>query len=173
MYHQNYSTQAARRPARRRDRYHHIALGLGCLDSIKQLRGRLLPITLGVVLDPAPEVVASLLHGKLRLPVELLVSQGGVGGKVKDITLSSGVNLVGEVTADDLAECLDDLKDGAATAGTQVPCLDAGLVLAEVVEGDEVTTGKIDNVDVVADGGAVSGGVVYPVLGIGEERGYA
>lgn len=117
-------------------------------------------VTLGVVLDPAPEVVTGLLHGELRLPVKLLVGQGGVRGKIEDIALSSGVDLVGEVTADDLAEGLDNLKHGAATAGTQVPGLDTGLVLAEVVESDEVTTGKIDNVDVVADGGAVSGGVV-------------
>lgn len=119
-----------------------------------------MPVTLGVVLNPAPEVVASLLHGELRLPVELLVGQRGVRGKIEDIALSSGVDLVGEVTADDLAEGLDNLKDGAAAAGTQVPCLDTGLVLTEVVESDEVTAGKVDNVDVVADGGAVSGGVV-------------
>jgi len=119
-----------------------------------------LSVALRVVLDPSPEVVAGLLHGKLGLPVELLVGEGGVGSKVEDISLSSGADLIGKITADDLAEGLDDLEDGAATARTQVPCLDTGLVLAEVVEGHQVTAGEIDDVDVVTNGSAIARGVV-------------
>lgn len=34
-------------------------------------------------------------------------------------------------------------------------------MVAEVIEGDEVASGEVVNVDVVADGGAVLGGVVW------------
>jgi hypothetical protein len=146
--------------------YYYCILSLGRLDSLQQLSGRILSVTLGVVLDPSPEVFTSLLHGELSLPVELLVSQGGVGSKIKHVSLSSGADLVGKITANNLAECLDNLKDGAATTGTKVPCLDAGLVLPQVVEGDKVAAGEVDNVDVVADGCAVARGVVYEILEI-------
>jgi hypothetical protein len=138
-----------------------IILSLGRLDSLQKLGRGILAVTLGVVLNPSPEVIAGLLHGELGLPVELLVGEGRVGSKIENVSLSSGTDLVGKIATDDLAEGLDNLKDSAATSGTQVPCLDTGLVLAQVVEGHQVTAGKVDNVDVVSDGSAVARGVVY------------
>lgn len=135
-------------------------LSLG-LDGLDQLGGGFLAVALGVVVHPAPEVLAGLLHGELRLPVKLLVGQAGVGSQVEHVTGATVNNLIGKVAADDGAEGLDDLEDGAAAAGSQVPGLDAGLVLAEVLKGSKVALGEIDDVDVVTDGSAVTRFVVY------------
>lgn len=145
-------------------------LGLGGLDGVDNLLRRVLSVALRVVLDPVPQVLASLLHGELRLPIQLLVGQRRVGGEVEDVAVSSGLDLVREVTADNRAEGVDDVEDGAATAGSQVPGLDTGVVLAEVVESDEVTTGQIQDVDVVSDGGTILGVVVCRRLEGLEER---
>ena len=53
------------------------------------------------------------------------------------------------------------MEDCAALSGAEVPGFDAGVVGAEIGEGDEVAAGEVEDVDVVADGGAVGGGVVY------------
>lgn len=143
---------------------------LRLLDSSQQLRRRLLSVSLGVVADPPPEVLAGLLHGELSLPLELLVGQLGVGSQVQDVTRSAGNDLVLQVAADDVAKSLDDLKDGAASAGAQVPGLDTGLLGAEVVEGLQVASSKIHDVDVVSDGGSVAGGVVCIIIRIGREK---
>lgn len=52
------------------------------------------------------------------------------------------------------------MENGASLARPEVPGAHAGLVVAEVVEGDEVALCEVEDVDVVADGGAVVGGVV-------------
>lgn len=143
---------------------------LRLLDSSQQLRRRLLSVSLGVVADPSPKVLTSLLHGELSLPLQLLVGQLGVGSQVQDITGSASDDLVLQVAADDVAESLDDLEDGAASAGAQVPGLDTGLLGAEVVEGLQVASSKIHHVDVVSDGGSVAGGVVCRIIRIGREK---
>ncbi|KAJ6444934.1 LOW QUALITY PROTEIN: putative quinone oxidoreductase [Purpureocillium lavendulum] len=120
------------------------------LDRVQQLRRGVLAVALGVVVDPAPQVLARLLHGELRLPLELLVGQRRVGRQVQDVTRSARDHLVGQVAADDGAKGLDHLEHGAAAAGAQVPGLDARLVLAQVVEGDEVAPRQVDDVDSVA-----------------------
>lgn len=92
---------------------------------------------------------------------------GRVGSQVQDVTGTAGSNLVGEVAADSGGESIDHLVDGAALAGTQVPGTDTGVVGAEVVEGLEVAVGKVEDVDVVTDGGSVARLVVYCLLTIG------
>ena len=67
------------------------------LKRSKELRRGLLAVTLGVVLSPAPEILASLLEGTLSLPAELSVGAGRVGSEVQDITSATGSNLVGLV----------------------------------------------------------------------------
>lgn len=59
-----------------------------------------------------------------------------------------------------MAEGFDHFEDGAALARSEVPRAGAGVVFAEVVEGDEVAAREVEDMDVVADGGAVFGGVV-------------
>lgn len=108
-----------------------------------------------VVLGPAPEVLAGILESELGTPAELGVGAGGVCGEVEDVSGAAGGDFVGEVAADGGGEGLDHVVDGAAFAGTEVPGADAGLLLAQVVEGDQVAVGQVENVDVVADGSAV------------------
>jgi hypothetical protein len=77
------------------------------------------------------------------------------------VTLAARGDLVGQVAADDVGEGLDHLEDGAAAAAAEVPGFDAGLVRAQVVECHEVALCEVEHVDVVADGGAVFGFVVW------------
>lgn len=135
--------------------------GLASLELLNKLLRRLLPVTLRVVLSPAPQILASILKSELGTPAELGVGTGSVSGKVEDIACTAGSDFVGKVAADGGGEGLDHLVDGAALAGAQVPGADAGVVLAEVVEGCEVAVGEVEDVDVVADGGAVLGVVVW------------
>lgn len=118
-------------------------------------------VTLRVVGHPPPQILACILHRELCLPVQFLVGPIGVGSQIQNITLSSRNHVVRHVSTDNLAECIDNLEDGAATTGTQVPSLDARLLLAEVVQSSEVTLGKVNDVDVIANGCTVSRRVVY------------
>lgn len=117
-------------------------------------------VALGVVLGPAPEVLAGLLEGTLGFPTKLLVGASRVGGEVENVTGAAGGNLIRKVTANGSGEGANHLVDGAALAGTQVPGADAGVVGTQVVEGLEVTIGEIENMDVVTDSGSVVGGIV-------------
>jgi hypothetical protein len=119
-----------------------------------------LAVALGVVLGPAPEVLASLLESALSLPAKLGVGAGWVSGEVKNVTSTAGSNLVGQITANGGGEGTDHLVDSAALAGTQVPGTDTGVVGAEVVESLQVTISEVKDVDVVTDGSAVVGGIV-------------
>lgn len=130
------------------------------LELSEQLSRGLLAVTLGVVLSPEPEILASLLEGTLSLPSELSVSAGGVGSEIEDIASTTGGNLVRLVLSDGGGEGADHLVDGAALSGTQVPGADTGVVGAEVFQGLEVAVCEIQNVDVIADGGSVVGSVV-------------
>jgi hypothetical protein len=119
-----------------------------------------LSVALGVIGHPPPQILARILHSELCLPVQFLVCLGRVGSQIQNITLPSWNHLVGHISTDDLAEGVDNLEDGAATAGPQVPSLDARLLLAEIVQSSKVTFGQINNVDVIANGGTVSGRVI-------------
>lgn len=59
-----------------------------------------------------------------------------------------------------MREGLDHVIDGAALAGAEVPGAHARVVGAKVIEGDQMAAREVEDVDVVADGGAVFGGVV-------------
>ena len=72
-----------------------------------------------------------------------------------------GGNLVGKFAAGGGGEGVDHLVHGAALSGAQVPGADTGVVGTEVVEGLEVAVGKVQDVDVVTDGGSVVGVVVF------------
>lgn len=47
-------------------------------------------VALGVVLGPAPEVLAGLLEGTLGLPAKLFVGASRVGGEVENVTSTRG-----------------------------------------------------------------------------------
>lgn len=131
------------------------------LQRSQQLRRGLLAVALGVVLGPEPEILAGLLEGTGRSPAKLLGGTGSVGSQVEDVTGTAGSDLVGKVTADSGAESANHLVDGGALTGTQVPGADTGVVGAEVVEGLQVAVSEIEDVDVVTDGGAIVGVVVW------------
>lgn len=119
-----------------------------------------MPVSLGVVLSPEPEILAGLLEGTLGLPAKLLVGTSRVGGEVENVAGTARGDFVGEVAADGLGEGTDHLVDSAATAGTKIPGAHTGVVGAEVVEGLEVAVCEVKNVNVVADSGSVVRSVV-------------
>jgi hypothetical protein len=116
----------------------HRASSLARLELLNELLRGVLPVTLRVVLGPAPKILASIFKRALGTPAELGVGAGGVGGKVENVTGAARSDFVGKVAADSGGEGLDHLVDGAAPAGTQVPGADTRVVLAEVVESREV-----------------------------------
>jgi hypothetical protein len=119
-----------------------------------------LPVSLRVVLGPAPKILASIFKRALGTPAELSVGAGSIGSKVENITSTARSDLVGKVAADGGGEGLDHLVDGAAPASTQVPCADTRVVLAEVIKSREVAVRQVEDVNVVADSSAVLGIVV-------------
>lgn len=141
-------------------KFHCLVTASSRLGCRQQLRRRLLAVSLRVIVNPSPQILTSLLHRQLRLPVQLLVCQCRVRCEVEHVTRSPGADLVWEIATNNLAEGIDDIIDGAAATGAEVPCLDTRLVLAEVVQSLEVALGKIDNVDVITNGGTVLGVVV-------------
>lgn len=134
---------------------------LPCLNRLDQSRRGILTISLRVIANPSPEILADILEGEFSLPAQLLIRAGGVRGQVQDIAGSLADDLVFQRVADDLAERVDHLEDGAAASGPQVPGSNAGLLLPEVVQSRQMALGEINDVDVVADRCAVSGFVVF------------
>lgn len=114
-----------------------------------------------IVANPFPEIFASIFKREFCLPVELLVCACRIGSQIQNIARSSLDDVELERLAGDLAECVNHLKDSAAASRSKVPCSDTRLLLSEVVEGCEMTLGEIDYVDVITNGGTVSGRVVY------------
>lgn len=131
------------------------------LQSIQECCWGILAITLRIVVDPPPQICAGILHLQLSLPVQLLVGQAGVGREVENVTLSTLNHIVLQIATDNGTECLDHLEHSATATRTQVPSLETGLACAQVVERSQVTLGKIAHVDVVADSGSVTRGVVF------------
>ena len=139
-------------------------------SSLHQLFRRLPTITLRVVFDPPPQICTGLLHGMLCLPLELLVGMRRIRRKVKHVALAAFDNLVSQLAANNRAKSIDDLKDGAATARAEVPGFDSGLVVAEVVESNQMTLGEILDVNVIADSGAIARRVIWVVVLDGQHR---
>ena len=91
--------------------------------------------------------------------MEQLTGFGGVGVAHGDVAGPPGPDAVGEPEAVDLLESLHHVEDGVALARAQVEDLRAG-VPEEIVDGGGVALGKVHDVDVVPDAGAVGGGIV-------------
>jgi hypothetical protein len=96
----------------------------------------------------------------LSLPTEFGVGQARVGGEIQDITITARSNLVGKATANGMTEGLDHVKNSRTLAGPKIPGLDTRLLLTKIVESDQVSLGKIQNMDVVTDGCTILGFVV-------------
>lgn len=52
------------------------------------------------------------------------------------------------------------MEHRATLSCSKIPGSDAGMVFPKVIESDEVALGEVEDVDVIADGGAVVGGIV-------------
>ena len=83
----------------------------------------------------------------------------GIGVGRGDVAGAPGRDLVGDVPADGGAERPDHLEHAGAPPGAEVPHV-APAHLGEPVERGQVAPGEVDDVDVVADAGAVGGVVV-------------
>lgn len=130
------------------------------LKRLEELLGRLLSVSLRIVLRPSPKVRTGVFKGKLGFPPQLLVCSSWVCGQIEDVASSSADDLVWQVTTHGVAKSLDHVENGAALAGTEVPGADTGVLGAEVVQGDEMAFCQIQDMNVVANGGAVLGLVV-------------
>lgn len=111
-------------------------------------------VAIGVVLLPVPAVGAHLLDAVLGHPAQLVLSLGGVGVALGDITGAAGIDDVGDLLAAGLGEGMDDVQHAVALAGAQIADEEtaAGLQLAD---GAHMAPGQIHNVDVVTHTGAV------------------
>lgn len=114
-----------------------------------------LVVALGVVLSPPPQVSTGILECKFRLPLQLCVGQRRVRSKVEDVALPTLDDLVGKIATDDFAERLHHVENGGTLASAEIPGFDAGLVFTQVIEGNKVAFGQIEDVYVVADGGSI------------------
>lgn len=68
--------------------------------------------------------------------------------------------MVRKVTANGMAESLDNVENRRTLTGSQIPGFDTRLLLTKIVESDYVALGKIQNMDVVTDGCTVLGFVI-------------
>jgi hypothetical protein len=100
----------------------------------------------------------------LGFPAQLGVGTFRIGSQIQHVACPPANDFVGQIAADGFGEGLDHVIHGAAFAGSQVPGSDAGMLGTQVVQGDGVAAGQVEDVDVVADGGAVFGCVVCDVL---------
>lgn len=130
------------------------------LQPLHKLPRRILPIPLNIILRPPPQILARLLERQLRLPSELPIRPPGITRQIQHVAGAPPHDLIRQVPSHSRREGLHHLEDGRALAGAEVPGAHAGAVFAEVVERHEVPAGEVQDVDVVADSGAVVGVVV-------------
>ncbi len=98
----------------------------------------------------------------LRLPAELLVRSCWISGEIQNIASSPLDDLIWQVSTNGFTESFDHIVHGTSFTGSEIPCPYTGVVLAEVIEGDQVAFCEVDDMDVVADCCAVLPRVVCP-----------
>ena len=107
---------------------------------------------------PAPCVGDYLIKSALRGPAKQFSSLFVGSAEHRRVARTSGLDFRGNLFAGDAACRFDYLLYRIAVAAAEVE--DTALVLTlEVFEGKQVSFYQIANMDVVADAGAVSGGV--------------
>ena len=116
-------------------------------------------VALGVLLLPVPAVGAHLLDAVLSHPAQLTLGLGGVGVALGDIAGAAGLDDVGELLAAGFLKGMDDIQHAVALAGAQVADEEAAIGL-QLADGADMAAGQIHHVDVIADAGAVRGGVI-------------
>ncbi len=119
----------------------------------------LVRVALGMGFVPVPGGADDILDfGEPGFPVEGDLSSLGGGYEFRRVTDTAGLGYGGDGFSCDLFAGPDDLEHGATGSGSEVEgALDAWL------EGKDMGLGEIDHVDVIADAGAVRGGVIGAV----------
>lgn len=130
------------------------------LQRIQELLRRLLPVPLRVVLRPPPQVLTRILQRPLRLPSQFLIRSRSIRRQVQHIARSSRGDLIRQIASHSMAESLDHVVHRAALTRSQVPGAHTRVLGPQMVESNQVALGEVEDVDVVADRGAVFGGVV-------------
>ena len=108
---------------------------------------------------PAPAVGAHGVEAQFGAPAKLLRGEGRVSPAGGDVPGTALNELVGNPAAGDLFEALQHLQHAVTLPGAQVAGEQPGLC-GEPLQGLEMATGEVDDVDVVAHAGAVHRGVV-------------
>ena len=108
---------------------------------------------------PIPAVAAHIRDVVLGLPTHHALGLGGIAPVGGDVAGTALADYVGQLLAAGLGEGGDDFEYRGAGAGAQVKDLDTGLAV-HPVEGGHVTRCQVAHVDVVANTGAVGGGVI-------------
>lgn len=89
-----------------------------------------------------------------------MICSGRVGGEIQDVPCTSADDGEGQAAAHCSAESFDHMEDCTAFSCAKVPGADAGVVIAQMLERNEVTLGEVEDVDIVADSGTVRGSVI-------------
>lgn len=131
---------------------------------LQQFFRRTLPVPLRVILGPSPQIVTCIFQRSLCLPAQFFIGSFRISRQIQHVSCSPTHNLIRQLSTHRMAKSLDDIEDRAPLSRPQVPRSDARMVIAQVIECDEVALREVENVYVVADGGAVVGGIVYGQL---------
>ena len=110
-------------------------------------------------LDEIPTVAAHILDGLFGRPAEDILGLGRVRPALGKITVAACADDVVDLDAIDLLKRVDQLQNAHCAAGAEVERLRAGVVLG-VLERLQVALGQIDDVQIVAQAGAVGRGIV-------------
>ena len=124
---------------------------------VTPLAGSPSEVAMLVVTVPAEGVLDDLVEGReLGLPAEVFLEGGGVGDELGRVAGTAGLDADGDGLEGDALDHVDDFPDGVAAARAGV-VREAGE-LAEGAEGLDVGSRDVNDVDAVADGGAVGRG---------------
>src|SRR5690606_27957974 len=98
---------------------------------------------------------------KLGGPAEFAFDSGAAGDEARGVSGAARLFDYGDLFAADGFACCDDFADAGAAAGAEVEfSADAAV---EVLDGEHVGLGEVDDMDVVADAGTVGGRIVGAV----------
>ena len=99
--------------------------------------------------------------GKTGFPAEIVLDGGGAGDEDGGVSGTAGETLDLDFASGDAADGLDDLQHAEAFPVADV--VDDFMFGFERSQGEQVGVGEIFNVNIVANAGAVGGGIVFAV----------
>lgn len=121
--------------------------------------GLALFVSIGVLFLPVPAVAAHLVDTVLGFPTEFVLGFGGVAVAGGDVAGAAWLDGVGDRHTVDFLEGVDDVEYAVAVTGAQVVDGQAATAV-DGFESCHMAASEVDDMDVVADAGAVVCGVV-------------